>query len=171
MKRIISILIIAITASAGVTAQGEQESFTIYLVRHSEKNYESPNQDDLPLTECGEQRSEALAVFLADIDVKAVYSTDYARTRSTAAPTAEDKGLETQMYSAADHEGLVAEILAARETVLVVGHSNTIPVIASMLTGENFNEIDLDVYDRIYQVVICGDAASVNLFHSPFECE
>ena len=61
--------------------------------------------------------------------------------------------------------------LAAREIVLVVGHSNTIPVIASMLTGENFNEIDLDVYDRIYQVVICGEIASVNLFHSPFECE
>ena len=171
MKNIISILIIAITTNVGAAAQGEQESFTIYLVRHSEKDYESPNKDDLPLTECGEQRSEALAVFLQDIDVKAVYSTDYARTRSTAAPTAEDKGLETQMYSAADHEGLVAEILAARETVLVVGHSNTIPVIASMLTGENFNEIDLDVYDRIYQVVICGNAASVNLFHSPFECE
>ena len=173
MKNIISILIIAIITSVGAAAQSEQgsEPFTIYLVRHSEKDYESPNKDDLPLTECGEQRSEALAVFLQDIDVQAVYSTDYARTRSTAAPTAKLKNLETQMYSAADHEGLVAEILAARETVLVVGHSNTIPVIASMLTGENFNEIDLDVYDRIYQVVVCGNGASVNLFHSPFECD
>jgi len=172
MKNIISILIIAIVASVSFTAQCEQgsESFTIYLVRHSEKDYDSPNKDDLPLTECGEQRSEALAVFLQDIDVKAVYSTDYSRTRSTAVPTAEDKGLETQMYSAADHEGLVAEILAAKETVLVVGHSNTITVIASLLTGENFSEIDLEVYDRIYQVVICGDTAIVNLFHSPFEC-
>ena len=173
MKNIISILIIVITASVGVTAQGDLEPdlFTIYLVRHAEKDYESPNKDDLPLTECGEQRSESLAVFLADINLQAVYSSDYARTRSTAAPTAEMKNLETQMYSAADLEGLVAEILATKETVLVIGHSNTIPVIASMLTGENFSEIDLDVYDRIYQVVMCGNAESVNLFHSPFECD
>jgi broad specificity phosphatase PhoE len=173
MKNIISILIIVITASLGVIEQGdlEPDSFTIYLVRHAEKDYDSSNKDDLPLTDCGEQRSKSLAVFLADINLKSVYSTDYARTRSTAAPTAEMKNLETQMYNAADHAGLVAEILAAQETVLVVAHSNTIPVIASMLTGENFSEIDLDVYDRIYQVVMCRNAASVNLFHSPFECD
>ena len=142
----------------------------IYLVRHAEKDYDSPNKEDLPLTECGKQRSKALAVFLQDIKLQADYSTDYIRTKSTAAPTAEFNNLETKMYSAAAHEGLVAELLAAKETVLVVGHSNTIPVIATMLTGDHFSEIELDVFDRIYQVVICGDTATVNLFHSPFEC-
>ena len=58
-------------------AQTEGESFTIYLIRHSEKDILSENQLDPPLTTCGIERSEYLRSFFADINIKNVYSTNY----------------------------------------------------------------------------------------------
>ena len=42
-------------------AQIDGESFTIYLIRHSEKDILSENQLDPPLTTCGIKRSEYFA--------------------------------------------------------------------------------------------------------------
>ena len=51
-------------------AQTEGESFTIYLIRHSEKDILSENQLDPPLTTCGIERSEYLRSFFEDISIK-----------------------------------------------------------------------------------------------------
>ena len=64
--------------------------FTIYLVRHSEKE---PAANNPQLTPCGEQRSESLSRFLSDVPIDVIYSTDYNRTKKTALPTAMSKGL------------------------------------------------------------------------------
>ena len=74
-------------------AQTQGESFTIYLIRHSEKDILSENQLDPPLTTCGIERSEYLRSFFADINIKKVYSTNYLRTIKTAMPTALSKKL------------------------------------------------------------------------------
>ena len=60
-----------------IVAQANNETFTIYLVRHSEKDLTSSNYSDPPLTDCGEQRSKSLSDFLIDVDLDIVYSTDY----------------------------------------------------------------------------------------------
>ena len=44
------------TYKSNVFAQTD-DVFTIYLVRHSEKDHSSENASDLPLSNCGEQRS------------------------------------------------------------------------------------------------------------------
>ena len=72
-------------------AQTEGESFTIYLIRHSEKDILSENQLDPPLTTCGIKRSEYLRSFFEDINIKNVYSTNYSRTIKTAMPIALSK--------------------------------------------------------------------------------
>ena len=72
--------------------------FTIYLVRHSEKDYSSKNSLDLPLSKCGEQRSHDLSNFLNNIHLDAVYCTDYKRTRDTALPTAIAKNIDVTLY-------------------------------------------------------------------------
>ena len=67
-----------------VRAQESNKSFTIYLVRHSEKVIDKDNLKDPPLTECGVERSENLALFLIAIEIEKIYSTNYVRTINTA---------------------------------------------------------------------------------------
>ena len=144
--------------------------FTIYLVRHSEKDVSSNNPADPPLTPCGEQRSESLSHFLSDVPLDVIYSTDYNRTKKTALPTAMSKGLEIKEYN---EEGLVdfCKLLVKRkQDVLVVGHSHTTGVLAGLLVGEEIGEFDLDIYDRIYQVVLRKKRGRLHLLHTAFTC-
>lgn len=83
LKNIFIVCILIQTYKSDVFAQTD-DVFTIYLIRHSEKDYSSENALDLPLSVCGEQRSQDLSIFLNDIHLDAVYSTDYTRTRNTA---------------------------------------------------------------------------------------
>ena len=73
--------------SAGdLIAQKNPEIFTIYLIRHSEKEIFSENQIDPDLTACGIKRSEYLNSFFEDTDIENVYSTNYLRTINTTIP-------------------------------------------------------------------------------------
>ena len=63
MKKLIIIfafLIFGCSANNDISAQKSDEIFTIYLVRHSEKDLAFENQSDPPLSECGEKRSKHL---------------------------------------------------------------------------------------------------------------
>jgi broad specificity phosphatase PhoE len=151
-------------------AQEDNGIFTIYLVRHAEKEL-TTNGSDPALTTCGEQRAEHLGTFLSEVDIEAVYSTDYERTKATARPTAQSKGLLIHEYSDRNLESFSKLLLERKQNALVVGHSHTTGALAGFLAGEGVGHIDLDVYNRIYQVVIHDSIAQLNLFHSSFECQ
>lgn len=153
-----------------VNAQNSNGLLTIYLVRHSEKDLASNNGGDPPLTPCGEQRSEHLNSFLSDVDLDAVYSTDYTRTKNTALPTAKSKELEIQEYTTQDLEGFSKLLISRKQDALVVGHSNTTGVLAGLLVGEEIGDIDLDIYNRVYQVVIHKKSGRLHLLHTAFYC-
>src|SRR5690349_20766422 len=74
---------------------------TIYLVRHAEKQTSSGNMmtSDPDLTMEGRVRADRLADSLTGKKISAVYSTDYQRTRNTAAPTARLKMRDVTIYS------------------------------------------------------------------------
>ncbi len=146
------------------------EIFTIYLVRHSEKDLTSNNGADPPLTQCGEQRSEHLNSFLSDVHLDAIYSTDYTRTKNTALPTAKSKELEIQEYAAQDLEAFSELLIERKQDALVVGHSNTTGVLAGLLVGEEIGAFDLDIYNRVYQVVIHKKSGRLHLLHTAFAC-
>ena len=169
-KKNLIIILIILGFQFNVVAQSNNETFTIYLVRHSEKDLTSNNYSDPPLTDCGEQRSKNLSGFLTDIDLDAVYSTDYNRTKNTALPTALSKGLDVKEYNAEKLEDFSKLIIDRRQDALVVGHSNTTGVLAGLLVGEDLGEFDLDIYDRIYQVVVYKDTGRLHLLHSLFDC-
>ncbi len=124
---------------------------TVYLVRHAEKTTVNP---DPGLTLAGEQRAQQLADRLETAGVTAIWTTDYARTRATAAPLAERLGVEVRLYSPGDLPGF-AEYLQTHpeETALVVGHSNTTPQLVELLGGDPGAPInEAGEYDRLYIV-------------------
>lgn len=137
------------TPAAGVT--------TVILVRHAEKA-DVPGGDP-PLSPAGERRSLALLDALRDAGVQAVVTTQLQRTRLTAAPLARALGLEAEVVpvagDAATHARQVAEHVLARHaghTVVVVGHSNTVPAIVAALGAPPVDPIDESVYDDLYVV-------------------
>lgn len=148
-----------------------QEVFTIYLIRHSEKVSDYNFNKDTPLSKCGEKRSKAISSFLNDIHLEAIYSTDYTRTKNTALPTATSKNIDITFYDTENLKSFSNTLLENRQDALVVGHSNTTGVLAALLANEEIDDIDLDVYDKIYQLVIFGKSRQLNLFNSSFECD
>jgi broad specificity phosphatase PhoE len=128
---------------------------TIVLVRHAEKAAEPAA--DPPLTAEGAARAQALVEAVRGMPVTAIVSTDFARTRSTAAPLAARLGLTPEIVDARlrDHARMVAEGILARhrgETVVVVGHSNTVPDIVAALGATRPPPICDAEYDNLYVV-------------------
>lgn len=134
------------------------------VVRHAEKA--AAGGDDPPLVEAGRARADVLAARLADAPVVAVYSTGYARTRQTAAPMAVAHGLQVTPYDARESAAAFATRLRAVHpagTVVIVGHSNTVPAIAAALCGCEVAPMEETEYDRLLVVTVSagGDAALV----------
>jgi broad specificity phosphatase PhoE len=171
----IFLIVLGISTILGIQsdacAQNNNEIFTIYLVRHSEKDAALNNGADPPLTQCGEQRSEYLNSFLSDVHLDAVYSTDYTRTKNTALPTARSKGLETQEYTTQDLDAFSKLLIDRKQDALVVGHSNTTGALAGLLVGEELGGIDLDTYNRVYKVVVHEKSSRLHLLHTAFDCK
>ena len=170
MKKYLIVISLTLGLQYNVAAQVDDEIFTIYLVRHSEKDLLSNDHSDPPLSKCGEQRSESLSVFFRDVNLDVIYSTDYNRTRKTALPTALSKGLIIKKYNSQYLEEFSKSLINNKQDVLVVGHSNTTAVLAGLLVGKELGAFDLDIYDRIYQVMISKNASQINLLHSTFVC-
>ena len=124
---------------------------TYILVRHAEKVLGVRNPD---LTQEGKERAKDLKYLLKDVHLDAVYSSDYKRTRQTAAPTAKAKNMEVQLYDARDLGGLVTEVenKYAGKTILVVGHSNTTPALTNRLAGTDYTDFDESIYDNFFVV-------------------
>jgi len=129
---------------AETPAAGES---VFFLVRHAEKADQS---EDPPLTEEGHARARALADLLRDAGVETIYSSDFERTRDTAAPLASDLGLEVMLYDPNRLAELAETLLSSPGRALVVGHSNTTPELAGLLGGDPGPPIPEDEYDRLY---------------------
>lgn len=121
----------------------------VVVVRHAEKGTDDPV--DPTLSTAGVKRAEALAEALANAGVGAIVTTHLKRTQATAAPLATKLGIKPVVLvvkrgeTAAHIADVVAAVKAARVTnkgvVLVVGHSNTVPLIVKALSGVTVSNI------------------------------
>ena len=170
LKKLSLLLLLLILGLQSCQIAKNKGVFTIYLVRHSEKDVSSNNSADPPLTPCGEQRSESLSNFLSDVPLDVIYSTDYNRTKKTALPTAMSKGLQIKKYNDEELVDFSKLLIKRKQNALVVGHSNTTGVLAGLLVGEEIGEFDLDIYDRVYQVAIHKKRGRLHLLHTAFDC-
>jgi phosphohistidine phosphatase SixA len=127
----------------------------IYLTRHAEKMSATGDPD---LTEAGKARAQNIAAILKNAGITRIYSTKWARTRQTAQPLASQLGVQTEIYENADK--LVATLKASGGSMLVVGHSNTVPGLVNQLGGKGGTEIDeASEFDRLYQLIIAPDGS------------
>ena len=124
----------------------------IVVVRHAEKVDQST---DPVLSTEGTARAEALAKVLKNLEVKAVYVTQYQRTSLTAAPLLAATGLKAvEVHSDATPE-LVERMKKEHPTdvVLTVGHSNSVPRILKLLGATETVQLGDSDYDNLFIVV------------------
>lgn len=151
-------LIFVLCVDEGVAVPATDNETTVILVRHAERA--DDDERDPSLTAAGEARGEALQQALSHASLDAIYVTQFQRTSLTAAATADEHQITKQRVEV-NHEDLSAHVSEMKrilhdehpgETVLIVGHSNTIPEIVNALAGHSFEEIDRETYDRIFIV-------------------
>lgn len=169
-RGVLSALLAVLSLACAAPALPAQTTVVI-LVRHAERSdaagMAGADARDPGLSPAGRERARALVDVVRDAGLVAIYHTQYRRTRETAAPAGAALHIETteigpkQGESAADHAAAVAAHILANHaggTVLVVGHSNTVPLIAAALGVKDPPAIAEDVYDRVYTVVKRGSA-------------
>ena len=130
----------------------------VVLALHAEP--ESGTIQDPPLSAEGEQRAARLAQMFGRGQgigrLDAIYVSDARRAQQTAAPLAERLGKQPVIVPAADVKGTAARILREHEggTVLVIGHSKSIPALIHALSDVDVAPMATDEYDTLYVVSI-----------------
>ena len=139
------------------------------LVRHAEKAADDPK--DPSLSEIGQARAQRLARSLEDAPVTAVYATVYRRTQQTALPTAAAHGRDVLTYDARQSaDAFAAEVRAVQRhgTVLIVGHSNTIPALANLIAKKELFRNLLDTEYGVFWVIRMKNGAVTKVEMFPY---
>ncbi len=174
----IAILSTVIAGSAWAqTAAPTMAAATVVVVRHAERAQDDPA--DPTLTAAGMKRAEALAAALDKFGVQAIITTHLKRTQLTAAPTAAKAGFKPTVITPkrGDTPGHIADVVAAvdaarreqKQSILIVGHSNTVPLIVKALSGVAAPSMCESEYANFYVVSLpSADAAPARLIHSRY---
>lgn len=158
MRRLLLATALSLLTSVPAMAQ------TVILVRHAEK---ADASSDPVLSEAGQRRAMDLAVSLSDSDLTHVFTSPLQRTALTARPAAEAHAVNPEAISF--EGGTEAHILRIAEriralpddaVVLVVGHSNTVPLIARALGETGPSEMADCEYDRLTVISVEDDGDS-----------
>lgn len=175
--RILALSLLLVLAGSELTAQrrgaepldekqvdkaARAEPAKFFVVRHADRDGKKD-----ALTEAGRNRALALRDFMLEQDVRAVYSTDTTRTRDTVGPTARAAKLEIQIYASRLPAKSWFTTLATKhagQSVLVVGHSNTVVPFVRALGGRTSYRYSEDDYHPMFIVSVRdGDAQAVRI--------
>jgi phosphohistidine phosphatase SixA len=153
MKKRVLIIAVAMVLAAQCASSAETGR-VIILVRHAERASADP---DSPLNDVGRRRAECLARTLADSKVQGIFTTELKRSQETADPLSKLLKIYPTVMKAADTDELVKHLRSAPEqTLLVVGHSDTLPKIIAGLGGGTISPIGHDEYDRMTTLTMLG---------------
>ena len=143
-------------AMTGTQCQVQDKATVVYLVRHAEKLDESA---DSPLIAAGRERAESLSEMLKDAGLTHIHTTDFQRTRDTAAPISERLGIQPQLYATSELQGLADWLRATPGRHLVSGHQNSMTSLIRLLGGES-TDIAGAEYDRLYILTLNPDGTA-----------
>jgi broad specificity phosphatase PhoE len=161
MKRTCGWLVLGAMVLAARPASAQQ---VVFVVRHAERadggapasaapSAPGMMANDPPLSAAGEQRAAKLASTLASAGIRHIFTTEYRRTKQTAAPFAEALKITPTVAPARDSDALIAQVLAAQGGVLIVGHSNTVPELLKKLGVADAVTIGDNDYDNLFIVI------------------
>ncbi len=162
MIRLALLIFFAIGFSHGVAANTlATEPLIVFLVRHAERLDASP---DAELSLSGKERAKRLASVLKDAEIQRIHSTDFIRTRDTAAPIAAELRKKVELYEHRGLQTLIQKLRKAGGRHLVVGHSNTTPAVVKLLDGNPGSPInEAHEYDRLYIVEIGAEGKATTV--------
>ena len=107
----------------------------------------------LELTKLGFSRAEALADSLAPLIEGIVYSSEFTRSQQTVIPLAKKWNTDVQIHRAGDPDGQVAKALShCGRTVIIAGHSNTVPGLIKLFGIKDEVIIDDSQYGDLYMI-------------------
>jgi len=149
-----------------ITADGKTYTLPVkddgrvfYLIRHAEKDTTIQSSDP-PLSPLGERRTMAIYDMFRGTDLDLVYSTMYVRTISTVQEIADQKGMNIKPYAPKDLRDVHSYIVDSTDAkrILIVGHSNTTPVLANFLSDTKYFNAAFDEkdYDNLLIVIDNG---------------
>ena len=122
------------------------------IVRHAEKT--SGESDDPPLSDAGRARAETLSRMLRDSEISAIFTTEFKRTKETAAPTAIALKITPTVVRATEIATLADKLRELHGNALVVAHGNTIPDLIKTLGIDVPVNIPGNDYDHFLIVAI-----------------
>jgi broad specificity phosphatase PhoE len=158
--RVTRILAAGLIASCLAGSRAAAADQVIFVVRHAERadGAAAPPPagmmaNDPPLSAAGQDRAKRLAALLASAEITHIFTTEYRRTRETAAPLAEKSGVEAIPSPSRDANALLEQLNKVTGNVLVVGHSNTVPDLLKRLGMTTTVSIGDAEYDNLFIVV------------------
>jgi len=146
-----------------------ESSYTIYLVRHAEKQ-SIEGEKNTELTRCGIKRASQLASILENVKLATVYSTNYKRTMATAGPIAKQKQLAITNYDPRALANFAKQLIDKKQNALVVGHSNTTPQLVKILSKQSVKELTELDYQELYQIQVMGKETMLTRLKQPLKC-
>ncbi len=171
MKRLLLAAALSLVTAGAAMAQ------TVVIVRHAEKVDASA---DPVLSEAGQARAQALATALTGGHPSVILTSPLQRTRLTAAPTADDHSVTPEAVPLdggieAHLAAIVARVQGAPDdaTILIVGHSNTVPLIARALGYTAAADMPDCEYDRMTVLHLDGEGEAhgqVSRYGQPTTC-
>ena len=159
MRIHILILLVLCGCAASTGTPESDDSYTLYLVRHAEK--QADGSKDPALTGMGRHRSELLSRWFLDKTVTDIWSSDYKRTRETAGPLLSSLDLSVMLYDPRNLPELAEKLQTRRNNAVVVGHSNTTPQLARLICTCEIPDMDESEYDRLIAITVTNGKTSV----------
>jgi len=132
-------------------AQPTPATQLVILVRHAEK---ASCKGDSVLSKPGKIRAEALVKALEHTRVKRIVTSDAKRTQETAGPLAQKLGIAlvtvTKEGNPNHVQEVVKEVVSQADTVVVVGHSDSVPEIIKKLDGPKLSHLAGNNYSALF---------------------
>lgn len=125
---------------------------TVILVRHAERLNAT---DTTSISEEGIQRAHSLAHTLSSSGLKRIYVSEKIRTEQTAWPTAELFAITPAQIPANAIKQFADSVKSHRgDVILIVGHSDTVPLIMKKLGIQVVPQIASTEFDNLFVVTV-----------------
>ncbi len=168
--RYVAALALAATLAAGC----QRRTTTVILVRHAEREPITPATPDPPLTPAGQARAQALVQVANRAGLSAMFVTEFQRTQQTAQPVATALGITPTVVNvggnASQHAHALAQTILGShlgQAVLIVGHSDTVPLVIEALGLTPGPAIGANDFDRVF-VVVKTESGSTRLISARY---